>query len=108
MFMTKENLEEVVTENDNVVIKWREEKTLSELRKYLSSDIFHDIGPIISKRIVSFFGLRTAQMIESALHEILQVKGVGRKRMLSVQNGWFYQKQLIKKSAELIKIKSVE
>jgi len=26
MFMTKENLEEVVTENDNVVIKWREEK----------------------------------------------------------------------------------
>lgn len=85
-----------------------EAKTLFALRKYLSSSIFHDIGPVTAKRIVAVFGVRTAQVIETALHELLAVKGVGRKRMQAVQSGWSFQRKLIEESAELIKLTASE
>jgi ATP-dependent exoDNAse (exonuclease V) alpha subunit len=91
-----------------IAVRSLEKKTLSALRRYLSSNIFHDVGPVTARRIVSFLGIRTAQMIESALHEVLNVKGVGVKRMFAIKRGWSYQKRLIDKSAKLMNLKSVE
>jgi ATP-dependent exoDNAse (exonuclease V) alpha subunit len=81
-------------------------QTLFILRKYLSSWAFRDIGPITARSIVSAFGIRTVQVIRSSPRELLNVRGVGEKRMLAVLKGWRFQRKLIKVSAELIKLMS--
>lgn len=113
MLTSEEKLEKVVPADENgektdVTIRSLEAKMLSALRKYLSSSIFHDIGPVTAGRIVSVFGVRTAQVIETSLHELLTVKGVGGKRMLAIQNGWSFQRRLMAESAELVKLKLVQ
>lgn len=88
-------------------IELREDQLLTTLKKYLSCAIFRDIGPVTARRIVSFFGLQTAQVIETALHEVLKVQGVGKKRMTALQNGWAYQKRVIIEAEELIRLRSI-
>ena len=97
------NLEEFETEDtiDPIVKK---ELLLKDLRRYLSSSTFHDIGPVIAKRIVSHFGIETIKVIKSSLRELLQVRGVGRIRMLAVKRGWAFQRDLITRSAALAKL----
>lgn len=109
MLMTEERVEQVAVgdEDNQIVIRALEEITLSSLKKYLSSNIFHNIGPVIAKRIVAFFGIRTPQVIESA-QELLKVKGIGPKRILAIQNGWTFQKRLTETAAELIRLKTVQ
>ena len=109
MLLTEEKAQEVTVgdEDSQIVIRALEEITLSSLKKYLSSPIFHNIGPVISRRIVSFFGIRTTQVIESA-KELMKVKGIGPKRILAIQNGWTFQKRLTETAAELIRLKSVQ
>lgn len=108
MLIDAVSLEEEVSGREDGSINLFEREMLSDFRKYLSSAIFHNVGPITAKRIVSHFGIRTAQVIETALHDLLQVKGVGRKRMLAIQKGWSFQRRIVEKSAELIRLKSVK
>lgn len=64
------------------------EATLDELRKYLSSSIFVQVGPKSAKKIVSTFGVRTIQVIEKSSHELHKVEGIGRRRVASIIEGW--------------------
>jgi ATP-dependent exoDNAse (exonuclease V) alpha subunit len=107
MQMTEKSVEEVAASDEDfrIAISTVEEKTLSSLRKYLSSSVFYDVGRVTARRVVSHFGIRTAQVIESAPRELMRVPGVGPIRMQAIQSGWSYQKRLIEKSAEIIKIK---
>ncbi|MDA8083858.1 MAG: hypothetical protein M0024_09410 [Nitrospiraceae bacterium] len=95
-----DNSEEVKSEEaiDTAV---ETKRLLADLRKYLSSSAFYDVGPVTSRRIVTFFGVRTPLVIQFSLHELLQVTGVGRKRMLAIQRGWEFQRNLIRRSDEL-------
>jgi hypothetical protein len=81
-------------------------QTSDTLRKYLQSWVFRDIGPVTARNIVSAFGPKTVQVIMRSPHELMNVKGVGRKRMLAVLNGWTFQRRLIKGTLELIKLTS--
>ncbi len=105
MLMTEEEEVGASDEDFRIAIRSVEEKTLSSLKKYMSSSVFYDVGRVTARRVVSYFGIRTAQVIESAPQELMKVRGVGPKRMLAIQSGWSYQKRLIEKSAELIKIR---
>ncbi|MGD0884348.1 MAG: hypothetical protein ABSA46_05625 [Thermodesulfovibrionales bacterium] len=112
MLTVEEDLEKVAKVNKNrerteMFIKALEAETLLALGKYLSSSLFYDIGPVISTRIVMFFGARTAQVIETSVHDLLSVPGVGKKRMLSVKNGWSLQRKLTDQSAQLVRLKFV-
>jgi ATP-dependent exoDNAse (exonuclease V) alpha subunit len=107
MLATEKNVEEVAASDEDfrIAISTAEEKTLSSLRKFLSSAIFFDVGRVTAKRVVSYFGIRTAQVIESAPRELMRVPGVGPIRMQAIQSGWSYQKRLIEKSTELLILK---
>ncbi|MDA8105784.1 MAG: hypothetical protein M0Z71_10435 [Nitrospiraceae bacterium] len=94
------NLEVFETE-DAVDPTIEKELLLKDLRRYLSSSAFYDIGPVTARRIVSHFGIRTVKVIKSSLHELLQVRGVGRMRMLAVKKGWAFQRDLVTRSAAL-------
>ena len=105
ILLSVDDSEEVKTEETiNTTIETK--RLLADLRKYLSSSSFYDVGPVTARRIVTFFGIRTPQVIESSLHELLQVTGVGRKRMSAVQRGWTFQQQLVERSAELRELES--
>ena len=75
--------------------------TLDELRKYLSSSLFTQVGPKSAKNIVSTFGTRTIQVIEKSSHELFDVDGVGRCRVAAVIHGWTAQHRL-KKSCMIL------
>lgn len=82
--------------------------TLTILRKFLSSWAFQDIGPITARNIVAAFGIRTLQVIMRSPHELLNVEGVGKKRMQAMLAGWKFQRKLVKHSVELMRLTSYD
>ncbi len=104
--MFKEIMKETVpsTENEKILGRLSEVEALNLLRKFLRSPLFDGVGPIIAGRIVSSYGVRTVEVIETSLHELLNVEGVGQNRMLAIKKGWTIQKQIKKALAELIEL----
>ncbi len=96
------------TAKTKMLIRSSEAATLADLRSYLSSSVFYDVGPVTARKIVKVFGVKTAQVIETTPNELLTVKGVGKKRASSIKNGWSLQRRLIAESAELVKLKLVQ
>ena len=78
-------------------------ETLDDLQKYLSSSIFHQVGPMTAKKIVSAFGARTIKVIEKSSHELGKLNGVGRHRISSIISGWTIQRRLRKACIILLK-----
>jgi ATP-dependent exoDNAse (exonuclease V) alpha subunit len=105
---TEENVEEFAIEGyDEEALGLLEEEVLYALQKYLKSAVFRDVGPVTARRVVSHFGISTPEVIEHAYKRLLEVHGVGPKRMLAIKKGWSYQRNLIEKCAQLIKLRSI-
>ncbi|HEX3035998.1 MAG TPA: ATP-dependent RecD-like DNA helicase [Thermodesulfobacteriota bacterium] len=68
--------------------------TVSGIEKYLGSGLIKGIGPVTAKRIVSHFGLQTLDVIESSPKRLIEVEGVGEKRISMIQNAWEAQKEI--------------
>ena len=68
--------------------------TIEGIRKYLGSGLIKGIGPVNASRIVDAFGLETLDVIESHPDRLLEVPGVGRRRMDRIVRGWEEQKQI--------------
>lgn len=92
------------TENKKTSDRLSEAVAIYLLKKYLRSPLFDGVGPVIAGRIVSAFGIRTVEVIETSLHELLNVQGVGQNRMLAIKKGWTIQKQIKKALAEIIEL----
>ncbi|MFI5294983.1 MAG: helix-hairpin-helix domain-containing protein [Thermodesulfovibrionales bacterium] len=92
--------------NDETSIDILEKKTISAVQRYLASCIFEGIGPTIAKRVVNEFGITTVQIIQKAPRELSRVKGVGVKRILSIEEGWAFQRKIQASTALIIKHRS--
>ncbi len=68
--------------------------TVEGLRKYLSSGLIKGIGPVMANRIVDHFGLETLDVIENAPERLLEVHGIGKKRVAMIQRAWAEQRQI--------------
>jgi len=79
------------------------EGILDDLENYLSSSIFHQVGPKTAKKVVSAFGVKTVQVIEKSPRELNSVRGVGKYRVMSIRKGWAVQKNLKKACMILMK-----
>jgi ERCC4-type nuclease len=77
-------------------IELLEEETFDELRKYLCSSIFPQVGPITAKKVVSALGSQTIKVIEKSGHELYQIRDIGRRRASSIIEGWLTQRRLKK------------
>ena len=69
--------------------------TLTGIEKYLGSGLIKGVGPVTAKRIVKHFGLETLTVIESDINKLIQVPGIGQKRVRRIQRAWAEQ-QVIK------------
>ena len=68
--------------------------TLPGVEKYLGSGIVPGIGPAFAKRIVKKFGMETLDVIENDPDRILEVEGIGKKRISQIVESWKTQKEL--------------
>ena len=67
--------------------KWEETlpATVYGIEKYLGSGLIKGIGPKYAKKIVQEFGTDTISVIEDNIEQLLNVGGIGRKRVEMIQ-----------------------
>ncbi|HEY6543075.1 MAG TPA: ATP-dependent RecD-like DNA helicase, partial [Ktedonobacteraceae bacterium] len=68
--------------------------TLTGLEKYLGSGLIKGIGPVTARRIVAHFGLDTLDIIEQSCSRLIEVGGIGAKRVAMIERAWAAQKAI--------------
>ncbi len=68
--------------------------TLAGIEKYLGSGLIRGIGPVTARRIVRKFGLDTLRIIEEEPDRLLEVLGVGPKRVAMIKAAWEEQRDI--------------
>lgn len=64
------------------------------IRKYLGSGLIKGIGPKYAERIVDLFGAETLNIIDADPDRLLDVQGLGKKRVDKIKNCWQAQKTI--------------
>lgn len=64
------------------------------IQKYLESGMVKGIGPIYAERIVKMFGKKTLEVIDQAPDLLLEVDGIGDKRVDKIKRCWGDQKAI--------------
>ncbi|MBC7357364.1 MAG: ATP-dependent RecD-like DNA helicase [Desulfacinum sp.] len=68
--------------------------TVEGIRKYLGSGLIKGIGPVMAKRIVQAFGKATLEVIDRDPERLLEVEGIGPKRLKQILKAWEDQKEI--------------
>ena len=68
--------------------------SVAGIRKYLGSGLIKYIGPVMAKRIVDLFGEKTLDVIEEETDRLLEVEGIGPKRLDKIKSAWEEQKEI--------------
>lgn len=79
------------------VVSSYEEKlpaTAAGIEKYLGSGLIRGIGPVNARRIVKTFKEDTLRVIEEETDRLLEVKGIGPKRIEMIKAAWEEQKEV--------------
>lgn len=64
------------------------------IKKYLGSGLIQGIGPVMAERIVDRFGRRSLEVIEYETDRLLEVEGIGEKRVEMIRSAWAEQKEI--------------
>ncbi len=64
------------------------------IQKYLESGMVRGIGPAYAKRIVKMFGDKTLDVIDQKPNCLLEVQGIGAKRVEKIKRCWKEQKAI--------------
>ncbi|CCB91170.1 uncharacterized protein yrrC [Waddlia chondrophila 2032/99] len=67
---------------------------LNGVKKYLGSGLIKGIGPVYAERIVSTFGTETLDVIDLEPERLLEVPGLGEKRVDMIRQCWEEQKSV--------------
>jgi exodeoxyribonuclease V alpha subunit len=78
------------------VTQYRETKpaTLTGIEKYLGSGLIKGVGLVTAKRVVAHFGLETLDIIENQIDRLIEVPGIGKKRIKLIQSAWESQRAI--------------
>lgn len=68
--------------------------TVYGIEKYLGSGLIKGVGPKFARRIVQKFGAETIEVIESDIRRLLEVEGIGKKRVDQIAESWERQKEI--------------
>lgn len=64
------------------------------IQKYLESGLIKGIGPVFAQRIVDRFGIDTLQVIDEAPKRLLEVDGIGKKKIEQIKICWQQQRSI--------------
>ncbi|MFZ5452145.1 MAG: ATP-dependent RecD-like DNA helicase [Thermodesulfobacteriota bacterium] len=68
--------------------------TVAGIKKYLASGLVKGIGPEMAQRLVARFGAQTLEIIENHRERLLEVPGLGPKRLAQIETAWQGQKEI--------------
>ncbi|MCQ2511391.1 MAG: ATP-dependent RecD-like DNA helicase, partial [Lachnospiraceae bacterium] len=76
--------------------RWEETMpaTVFGIEKYLGSGLIKGVGPKFAKKIVQQFGTDTLEIIETDIQHLLEVPGIGKKRVDKIAESWERQKEI--------------
>lgn len=76
--------------------KWEETMPASiyGIEKYLGSGLIKGVGPKFAKRIVQKFGTETLNIIEDNPDALIEVDGIGTKRVQMIKESWEQHKEV--------------
>ncbi|HKD75550.1 MAG TPA: ATP-dependent RecD-like DNA helicase, partial [Ktedonobacterales bacterium] len=66
--------------------------TLTGIEKYLGSGLIKGVGPMTAKKIVAYFKRETLDIIEQDSERLIEVPGIGAKRVERIRTAWAAQK----------------
>ena len=64
------------------------------ITKYLGSGLIKGIGPVMAKRITNKFGKETLEVIETDIDKLVEIDGIGPKRISMIKKAWADQKEI--------------
>ena len=64
------------------------------IQKYLESGLIHGIGKVYAEKIVDCFGLDTLDVIDREPERLLEIPGIGKKRIASIKKCWDDQRSI--------------
>ncbi len=64
------------------------------IEKYLGSGLIKGIGPVMAKRIVKRFSEKSLDVIEKDIEKLVEVDGIGKKRIGMIKKAWDEQKEI--------------
>ena len=69
------------------VLNYEETKPadITGIEKYLGSGLIKGVGPVTAKPIVKHFGLQTLNIIEHEINRLIEVEGIGKKRVTMIR-----------------------
>jgi len=68
--------------------------TAFAIEKYLGSGLVKGVGPVTAKRIVARFGAETLDVIDRSPKRLLEVSGLGEKRVTLIRKAWAEQSEV--------------
>ena len=68
--------------------------TVYGMEKYLGSGLIKGVGPKFANRIVQKYGADTFTVIEEHVDRLIEVEGIGRKRVQMIAQSWERQKEV--------------
>ena len=79
-----------------VVEKWEETlpATVYGMEKYLGSGLIKGVGPKFAKKIVQKYGVDTFVVIEDNIELLIEIDGIGKKRIEMIAESWARQKEI--------------
>ena len=78
------------------IVRYVEEMpaTVEGIKRYLGSGLIKGIGPVTARRIAEKFGVYTLEVIEKDIARLVEVDGIGSKRVKIIAEAWKTQKQI--------------
>lgn len=68
--------------------------TIEGIRRYLSSSFFPGIGPVISERIIKYFGENVLEIFENDVDKLLTVPGISKNKLEAIKDSWATNKEI--------------
>lgn len=68
--------------------------TVYGIEKYLGSGLIRGVGPKFAKRIVQAYGTDTLEVIETDVKRLIEIPGIGKKRVGKIAESWERQKEI--------------
>jgi exodeoxyribonuclease V alpha subunit len=58
------------------------------IQQFLQSGLIKGVGPVYAQKIVERFGAQALEVIDTAPHRLLEVEGIGEKKLEGIVQGW--------------------
>ncbi|WP_291323558.1 ATP-dependent RecD-like DNA helicase [Desulfonatronospira sp.] len=68
--------------------------SISGIKRYLASGMIKGVGPIMAGKMVEGFGEKVLDILDSDPDRLLEVEGIGQKKLAKIKSSWSQQREI--------------